>query len=132
MSQGLHNTIRVAVFDRKGKLVGPVESPRVELTAAEWKKRLTPEQFRVLRSQGTERPFCGTLLDNKKEGVYCCAGCGLPLFASNSKFNSGTGWPSFFQPISKENVVERSDDSLGAAPNRDQLCALRWPSWARF
>ncbi len=113
MSQGLHDKVRVAVFDRKGKLVGPVESPRVELTAAEWKKRLTPEQFRVLRSQGTERPFCGTLLDNKKEGVYCCAGCGLPLFASNSKFNSGTGWPSFFQPISKENVLERSDDSLG-------------------
>lgn len=114
--------VRVSVFNRQGKLVGPIESPRVELTADEWKKKLTPEQFRVLRSQGTERPFCGTLLDNKKEGVYCCAGCGLPLFASNSKFNSGTGWPSFFQPISKENVLERSDGSYGVQ-RTEILCA---------
>ena len=121
-SQELKPMVRVTVFDRKGKLVGPVESPRVDLSTAEWKKRLAPEQFRVLRSQGTERPFCGTLLDNKKEGVYCCAGCGLPLFASNSKFNSGTGWPSFFQPISKENVLERSDDSLGVR-RTEILCA---------
>src|ERR1700683_1725507 len=105
--------VRVHVFDRKGKLVGPVDSPRVVLSEEEWKKRLKPEQFRILRNQGTERPFCGTLLDNKKEGVYCCVGCGLPLFASNSKFHSGTGWPSFFQPIARENVLEKSDDSFG-------------------
>ena len=114
--------VRVHVFDRKGKLVGPVDSPRLVLSEAEWKKRLKPEQFRVLRSQGTERPFCGTLLDNKKEGVYCCVGCGLPLFASNSKFNSGTGWPSFFQPIARENVLEKSDDSLGVR-RTEILCA---------
>lgn len=114
--------VRVHVFNKKGVLVGPVDSPRVVLSDAEWKKRLTPDQFRVLRNQGTERPFCGTLLDNKKEGVYCCAGCGLPLFASHSKFNSGTGWPSFFQPIARENVLDRVDGSLGVQ-RTEILCA---------
>lgn len=101
------------VFNRQGHLVGPVELARVELSADEWRKRLSPEQFQVLRSSGTERPFCGTLLDNKQAGVYSCAGCGLPLFSSDSKFNSGTGWPSFFQPIGQGNVAERSDRSHG-------------------
>jgi peptide methionine sulfoxide reductase msrA/msrB len=105
--------VSVRVFDRHGKLVGPVESPKVELTMNEWKRRLTTEQFHILRSQGTERAFCGTLLDNHKEGVYTCAGCGLPLFASDSKFESGSGWPSFFQPVAKENVIELNDDSHG-------------------
>jgi len=105
--------VRVYVFDRTGKLVGPVESPRLVLSDAEWKQRLKPEQFEVLRSKGTERPFCGTLLDNKQEGVYTCAGCGLPLFSSDSKFHSGTGWPSFFQPIGKGNVAEQTDHSAG-------------------
>lgn len=105
--------VAVYVFDRAGNLVGPVESPKVELADSEWRKRLTPEQYQVLRSKGTERPFCGTLLDNKKEGVYSCAGCGLPLFSSDAKFNSGTGWPSFFQPIGKGNVAEESDFGHG-------------------
>ncbi|MGQ0633935.1 MAG: bifunctional methionine sulfoxide reductase B/A protein [Planctomycetaceae bacterium] len=105
--------VRVRVFDRQGRLVGPVDSPRVELSDAQWQKKLTPEQYRVLRSQGTERPFCGTLLDNKRPGVYACAGCGLPLFTSDAKFNSGTGWPSFFQSIATENVEQRADDSHG-------------------
>ncbi|WP_254509102.1 peptide-methionine (R)-S-oxide reductase MsrB [Anatilimnocola floriformis] len=103
----------VHVFDRSGKLVGPVESAEWNLSDDEWRARLTPEQFRVLRNQGTERAFCGTLLDNKKTGVYTCAGCGLPLFSSDAKFNSGTGWPSFFQPVAKENVLEKRDDSHG-------------------
>lgn len=105
--------VRVRVFDSSGELVGPIEVPRVELTEDEWRRRLTPQQFEVLRSKGTERPFCGTLLDNKKQGVYTCAGCGLPLFSSDAKFNSGTGWPSFFQPIGAENVVNEHDDSYG-------------------
>jgi len=105
--------IRVRVFNRDGELVGPLEMPKLSLTVAEWKKRLTPDQFKVLRSSGTERPFCGALLDNKKEGVYACAGCGLPLFTSDSKFNSGTGWPSFFQPIATGNVSEKGDYSHG-------------------
>ncbi len=115
--------VRVRVFDRQGNLVGPVDSPKLELTEAQWRERLSPQQFTILRSSGTERPFCGTLLDNKKQGVYTCAGCGLPLFTSDSKFNSGTGWPSFFQPIAPENVLDRSDNSHGMS--RDEINCAR-------
>ncbi|MFM8582020.1 MAG: bifunctional methionine sulfoxide reductase B/A protein [Planctomycetaceae bacterium] len=110
------------LFNKRGELVGPVEAPRVELTDAEWRQRLTPDQFRILRAQGTERPFCGTLLDNKTAGVYCCAGCGLPLFSSRSKFHSGTGWPSFFESIGRGNVAERRDSSHGMV-RVEILCA---------
>ena len=105
--------IPVFVYTAQGKLVGPVPSEKVVKTDAEWRAQLTSEQFHVARSSGTERPFCGTLLDNKKEGVYTCICCNLPLFASNSKFESGTGWPSFFQPIAPQNVSEKSDRAYG-------------------
>ena len=105
--------VQVHVFNNGGELVGPVKSRKVVKTDEEWKAQLTPEQFKVLRKEGTERAFCGTLLDNKKEGVYACAACGLPLYASDTKFNSGTGWPSFFQPISPGNVAELVDNSHG-------------------
>ncbi len=105
--------VAVQVFNRDGKLVGPVESPKLELSAADWRKRLSPEAFEVLRSQGTEQPFSGALLDTDADGVYCCAGCGLPLFSSNTKFHSGTGWPSFYQTIAKGNVAEVADASDG-------------------
>jgi methionine-R-sulfoxide reductase len=105
--------VQVRVFNRDGQLVGPVETPKLALSEEEWRRRLSPDQYRILRSSGTERPFCGMLLDNKKQGVYSCAGCGLPLFASDAKFNSGTGWPSFFQPIVRENVAEHADHSHG-------------------
>lgn len=104
---------KVHVFNAQGELVGPVESPRVTHTDAEWQKLLTREQYEVARDKGTERPFCGTLLDNKQKGIYTCVCCGLPLFSSADKFNSGTGWPSFFQPIGKENVAEEVDNSHG-------------------
>ena len=104
--------VQVHVFNDAGQLV-PAEQPKLTLSEAEWRERLTPQQFQILRSSGTERPFCGTLLDNKKHGVYSCAGCGLPLFSSDAKFNSGTGWPSFFQPISPGNVVEKTDHGHG-------------------
>jgi len=107
------NMVRVHVFNSKGDLVGPVDSPKLVLSEREWRKRLTKEQFEVLRSSGTERPFCGALLDNKEKGVYTCAGCGLPLFASDAKFQSGTGWPSFFQPVAVENVAQKIDRSHG-------------------
>jgi methionine-R-sulfoxide reductase len=107
------STINVKVFDDKGDLVGPVPTEKVVKSDAEWKKQLTPEQFQVARAKGTERPFCGTLLDNHTDGVYTCVCCGLPLFASSGKFNSGTGWPSFFQPVAKENVVEHADNAHG-------------------
>jgi methionine-R-sulfoxide reductase len=105
--------VRVKVFNRRGQLVGPVEVAKVVKTDAEWARQLTPEQYRVARGQGTERPFCGTLLDNKRSGVYACVCCGLPLFASGNKFHSGTGWPSFFQPVAAENVVTRADHGHG-------------------
>jgi methionine-R-sulfoxide reductase len=114
--------VKVYVFNDSGKLVGPVESPKLVLSDKQWRDRLTPEQYKILRAKGTERAFCGTLLDNKLEGVYACAGCGLPLFSSDAKFHSGTGWPSYFQPIAKENVAEHSDRSYGME-RTEILCA---------
>jgi methionine-R-sulfoxide reductase len=118
----MSKTVRVKVFDAGGALVGPLQLARVEKSDAEWQAQLTPEQFQVARAKGTERPFCGTLLDNKKQGVYSCLCCGLPLFSSDSKFNSGTGWPSFFQPIADENIAEESDDTFGMR-RTEILCA---------
>ncbi len=105
--------VQVHVFNKDGELVGPVKSSKVVKTDEEWMELLTPEQFKILRKEGTERAFCGTLLDNKKEGVYACAACKLPLYTSDAKFNSGTGWPSFFQTISPGNVAELVDNSYG-------------------
>jgi len=105
--------VSVKVFNAQGVLVGPVESPRVEKTDAEWRAQLTADQYEIARDHGTERPFCGTLVDNKRHGVYTCVCCGLPLFASNGKFDSGTGWPSFFQAVADENVATRPDHSHG-------------------
>ncbi|XOV94533.1 MAG: peptide-methionine (R)-S-oxide reductase MsrB [Bacteroidota bacterium] len=79
----------------------------------EWKDMLTPEQYRVLREKGTERPWSGALLENKKEGVYECGACGNALFESSTKYDSGCGWPSFFQPIKKGAVEYKLDTSHG-------------------
>ena len=86
---------------------------KVEKTDEQWRKELTPDQFYVLRQAGTERAFTGAYWDNHEHGVYYCAACGLPLFKSETKFDSGTGWPSFYAPISKTNVIEETDRSLG-------------------
>ncbi len=114
--------VSVKVFDAKGELVGPLDAPKVVHSDSEWKKLLTPDQYKIVRAKGTERAFCGTLLDNKLEGVYTCVACGLPLFSSDSKFHSGTGWPSFFQPIAKENIAEHIDRSHGQI-RTEILCA---------
>ncbi len=82
-------------------------------TDAEWKAELTQEAYDVLRNKGTERPFTGELLDNKKEGTYTCAACQLPVFESSTKFKSGTGWPSFYDVIGDTNVVNLSDNTYG-------------------
>jgi methionine-R-sulfoxide reductase len=103
--------VSVKVFDKSAKLVGPIETAKVVKTDAEWQKQLTKAQYEVARGKGTEAPFCGNLLDNKKQGVYACVCCGLPLFSSDAKFHSGTGWPSFFKPVAEENVVEHEDRS---------------------
>lgn len=114
--------MQVRVINQRGELVGPVESPPVIKSDAEWQAQLTPTQFRIARGKDTERPFCGTLLDNKRKGVYSCVCCGLPLFASGGKFNSGTGWPSFFEPIAPENVTSVEDYSYGMS-RTEILCA---------
>lgn len=114
--------MKVHVFNQQGQLVGPVERAKVVKSDAEWLAQLTREQFEVARGKGTERPFCGTLLDNKKSGVYACVCCGLPLFSSNAKFDSGTGWPSFFAPVANENVITEVDTSYGMR-REEILCA---------
>ena len=80
---------------------------------AEWKKQLTAEQFIVTRQAGTENPYTGKYWDNHQPGTYKCICCGQELFTSDTKFESGTGWPSFYQPISKRNVLEKTDGSFG-------------------
>ena len=86
---------------------------KLEKTDAEWKGVLTPAQYYILREKGTEQPFTGEFDKNKKAGTYHCAACGLAVFHSRTKFDSGTGWPSFFAPIYKQNVTEHEDRSIG-------------------
>ncbi len=93
-------------------LSGSVD-PSLEKSDDEWKKILTHDQYYILRQQGTERPFTGELLDTKKRGVYKSAGCDLPLFHSDQKYDSGTGWPSFTAPIDEQAVVLKEDFTLG-------------------
>jgi peptide-methionine (R)-S-oxide reductase len=88
------------------------QSREVELTDGEWKERLTPDQYEILRRHGTERPFAGEYVHIKSDGTYRCAGCGAELFNSDTKFDSGTGWPSFYEPAVAENVELRTDKSL--------------------
>ena len=106
-------TTYVRVIGPDGRLTQPLVVQKVIKTDEEWKKILTPEQFRITRGSGTEPAFCGGLLKNKEDGYYLCVDCNLPLFQSNAKFESGTGWPSFFQPAAPENVREKSDVSHG-------------------
>jgi peptide-methionine (R)-S-oxide reductase len=86
--------------------------PRVEKNDAEWKKQLTREQYHVTRQQGTEQAFTGPFWNEKRAGTYACVCCGTPLFSSETKFESGTGWPSFFRPLAKEAVDEHEDRSF--------------------
>ena len=94
---------------RSGFDVTPLNSDRVNALAADF----SPEERHVILHQGTERPFCGLFLDNKKAGAYTCRLCGLPLFKSDAKFESGTGWPSFFRPFDPDHVAEIADRSHG-------------------
>jgi peptide-methionine (R)-S-oxide reductase len=91
-------------------------------SVAEWKKTLSPEQYEVLRRKGTERAFTGKYYNSREEGVYRCAGCGNPLFDSETKFESGTGWPSYYQPISRDAVETEEDESYGMV-RTEVLCA---------
>jgi methionine-R-sulfoxide reductase len=112
-NQTASDKVKVRLIDLNGKLTEPVLVPKVVHTDQEWRELLTDEKYTITRKRGTEAAFCGGLLNNKGEGVYVCVDCGLPLFRSSAKFESGTGWPSFFQPISPENVLEIPDHSYG-------------------
>lgn len=94
---------------------------KLNLSDAEWRKRLTPERYHVLRKEGTERPFSSPLNDEKRKGIYHCAGCDLALFESETKFDSGTGWPSFFRPIA--NTLGTKTDYWLLYPRTEYHCA---------
>ena len=86
---------------------------KIDKTEQEWKAELTPEQYEILRNKGTERAFTGELLHNKDTGIYSCAACNNPLFKSDTKYDSGSGWPSFWEPISKDAVTLKLDKTFG-------------------
>ena len=105
--------VRIVEFDASGNKTGVMEVDKVVKTDAEWKKQLTAEQFDVTRKEGTERAGTGKYAFNHADGLYYCICCNTVLFDSKTKFESGTGWPSFYQPIAKENVAEQTDHSFG-------------------
>jgi len=104
--------ITVARFDEAGLRLGTVTLTRLIRSDAEWRRILGSAAYWVMRHADTERPFSGALLHEERAGIFHCAGCDLPLFSSAAKFDSGTGWPSFWEPIALENVVESPDGSL--------------------
>ncbi|MFC5740631.1 peptide-methionine (R)-S-oxide reductase MsrB [Dyella tabacisoli] len=99
--------------DADGRHLGPCRVHKLVLSEAQWKQRLTDEAFYVMRREGTERAFSGAYWNQHAKGLYRCPGCDTALFDSSTKFDSGTGWPSFWQPIAKANVIEHSDNTWG-------------------
>jgi len=95
---------------------------KVVKSEEEWREQLTPEQYEILRNHGTERPFTGRYVDTKEDGTYCCAACGNELFSADTKFESGTGWPSFFEPADNDAIETRPDNSL-MMRRTEVLCA---------
>lgn len=96
--------------------------PKLILTDEEWRQKLTPDQYRVMREKGTEYPCSGEYYHNTKNGIYMCAACKLPLFSSGTKFESGTGWPSFFNPLDNEHLIYKEDNTFGIK-RTEVLCA---------
>ena len=116
--------VTIVKFSDTGKPLGLATVPKVVKTDEEWQKLLTPEEFEVTRRAGTERAFTGASYNNHAAGLYRCICCGNALFSSATKYDSGTGWPSFWAPIAKENIVERTDSSLFMVRNevKCKLC----------
>ena len=104
------------------KTTGTETPVRVHKTEEEWRQVLTPEQFQVLRQKGTERAFTGALVENHDDGIYHCAACNAPLFTSDTKFESGSGWPSFFKPVSPD-ATKAIDDSSHGMRRIEVVCA---------
>ncbi len=111
---------KIQIFDYRQNKVIAVE--KTSKTKVEWKQLLTPEQYRVTTEKGTEQPFTCTFDEIKEEGIFQCVRCGTDLFSSNVKFHSGTGWPSYYQPVSDLNIRLRADNSLGMR-RTEVLCA---------
>jgi peptide-methionine (R)-S-oxide reductase len=107
------STVRIVEFDSNGNSKGVVTVEKIVKSNAEWKKQLDAEQFDVTRHEGTERPFTGKYAKTHDAGIYRCICCATALFSSETKFESGTGWPSFWAPIAKENVTTKTDYSYG-------------------
>ena len=105
---GKVNHTATSFVNAKGETISTIQK-----SDAEWKAQLDPAAYHVLREKGTERAFSGKYDDNKKEGIYTCNACALPLFSSDTKFDSGTGWPSFYAPIDKMHVLEETDNAYG-------------------
>ncbi|HUB02905.1 MAG TPA: peptide-methionine (R)-S-oxide reductase MsrB [Terriglobales bacterium] len=112
-ASGEDEFVTVIEFDDAGKNVGPKQVKKVRKSTAEWKQQLTAEQFEVTRRKGTERAFTGLYAETYDKGLYRCICCGNALFSSDTKFDSGTGWPSFWAPIAKENIRNTNDSSFG-------------------
>jgi peptide-methionine (R)-S-oxide reductase len=115
-------TVRIVQFDYAGIRTGVAEVEKIEKSDAEWKQQLTSEQYQIARQAGTERPGSGKYAYNHDDGLYRCVCCSTVLFDSQTKFESGTGWPSFWQPIAKENVRVRLDTSVGMT-RQEVLCS---------
>jgi peptide-methionine (R)-S-oxide reductase len=112
-------TVEIVEFKNDGEMIGAKRVPKVVKTEAEWRAQLTPEQFKVTRQAGTERAFTGQYWELHAKGIFRCVCCQNALFSSATKFDSGTGWPSFWEPIAKQNVKTDRDTSVGMV--RDEV-----------
>jgi peptide-methionine (R)-S-oxide reductase len=110
---GASKMVKLVEFSDSGDRKGVIRVEKVQKSDVEWKQQLSPEEYQVARKGGTERAFTGKYWNNHEHGIYRCVCCGNALFSSDTKFESGTGWPSFWQPLAKENVENLTDSSLG-------------------
>jgi len=106
-------TVKIVEFSDSGERKGEVAVPKIVKSDSEWQQQLSPQEFEVTRLEGTERAFTGKYWNQHEDGLYRCVCCGTPLFNANTKFDSGTGWPSFWAPVAEENVVTIDDRTFG-------------------